>query len=119
MLRFLIDTQLPPRLSVFLNERGYDALHTTAFPDGHLLYDIEIRRIAVQQERIIVTKDSDFYEHYLVNGIPPRLLYLTLGNISNQDLFTLFETNRATLEMVLITHKADVVVMNRTHLIVY
>jgi predicted nuclease of predicted toxin-antitoxin system len=35
MLKFIIDTQLPPKLASFLTEKGCDAVHTTSFPDGH------------------------------------------------------------------------------------
>jgi uncharacterized protein with PIN domain len=68
VLRFLIDTQLPPLLSILLNQWGYDSIHTTHFPDGHLLNDKAIREIAINNNRIIVTKDSDFYDYYHVKG---------------------------------------------------
>ena len=41
-MKFLIDTQLPPKLAKYLSSKGYDAIHTTFFPNGHLLGDDEI-----------------------------------------------------------------------------
>ncbi len=87
MLRFIIDTQLPARLCELLDLLGYDSIHTSHFPDGHLMKDKAIREIAINENRIILTKDSDFYDYYHVKGAPPAILLLTLGNISNSDLF--------------------------------
>ncbi len=41
-MKYIIDTQLPPKLAVFFHDKGVDAIHTTHFPDGHLLKDKEI-----------------------------------------------------------------------------
>lgn len=98
MLRFLIDTQLPPHLSNLLNQWGYDSIHTTHFPDGHLLNDKAIREIAINDNRIIVTKDADFYDYYHVKGSPPAVLLLSMGNISNSDLFSQLQNQRAAIE---------------------
>jgi predicted nuclease of predicted toxin-antitoxin system len=119
MLRFLLDTQLPPRAALFLMECGCDAIHTTNLPNGHLLQDAEIRRIATEESRIIITKDGDFHDYYMVKGAPPRLLYLTLGNISNTDLLTLLAKNMSALETAFAAHNADIVVMNRTYFAEY
>ena len=81
MLKFIIDTQLPPKLAKFLNTKGCDAIHTTFFSDGHLLQDKEIREIAVRENRIIITKDSDFFDAYLAQGAPPKVLLFQFGNI--------------------------------------
>lgn len=45
-MKFIVDTQLPPKLAYYLTEKGYDSVHTTFFPDGHLLDDSEIVVIA-------------------------------------------------------------------------
>ncbi|WP_460908727.1 DUF5615 family PIN-like protein [Spirosoma areae] len=47
-------------LATYLRWKGFDAIHTTYFPDGHLLQDADIAKIATEDNRIIVTKDSDF-----------------------------------------------------------
>ena len=92
MLKFLIDTQLPHQLVKRLKELGVDARHTTYFPDGHLLDDARIIEIAIEQGRIIFTKDTDFQDNFLIKGAPPRILLLKLGNVSNKDLFEIIES---------------------------
>lgn len=90
-MKFIVDTQLPPRLAKFLSAKGFDAIHTTRLPEGHLLDDESIRRIAKLEERIVVTKDIDFFDRYLVKGFPPRVLLLRLGNASNSELLATIE----------------------------
>ena len=86
-----MDTQLPPRLANFLQTKGHDCIHTTSFENGHLLQDSEVIVIAVEQSRTIVTKDSDFSDHFYLKGAPPTILLLQFGNISNNDLIEYFE----------------------------
>jgi predicted nuclease of predicted toxin-antitoxin system len=91
MLKFLIDTQLPPKLSRFFRDKGFNAIHTTHFENGHLFQDSHITNIAKDEERIIITKDSDFFDNFILKGAPPRVLLLQVGNINNIRLIELFE----------------------------
>ena len=91
MEKFIIDTQLPPALARFLSQRGFDAIHTTYFPNGHLLADTEIVKIAIRENRIIVSKDSDFFDNFLLRGAPPQVLLLQFGNIKNRELLRYFD----------------------------
>lgn len=100
MLRFIVDTQLPPKLAKLLASWGFDSIHTTFFPNGHLLSDVEITKITVAEERIVVTKDSDFLETYLLRGAPPSVLLLQFGNIDNAELALLFQINMASIQQL-------------------
>ena len=90
-MKFIVDTQLPPRLATYLTEQGYDCVHTTDFEDGHLLEDDEIILIATEQDRTVITKDSDFSEYFLLRGAPPTVLLIEFGNIGNAQLIALFD----------------------------
>ncbi|MEM1220760.1 MAG: DUF5615 family PIN-like protein [Bacteroidota bacterium] len=90
-MRFIVDTQLPFKLAIFLRKKGHDCIHTTDTKKGHLLQDNEIIRIAIENNRSVVTKDSDFKDNFHSKGAPPKVLYLTFGNISNKDLMSYFE----------------------------
>lgn len=94
-MKCIVDTQLPPRLSHFLNERHIDSTHTSGYEKAQYLSDKEIREIAVSEDRIIITKDSDFFDFYMVKSFPPKVLLLQLGNISNRDLLDYFRKNIA------------------------
>jgi predicted nuclease of predicted toxin-antitoxin system len=51
--------------------------------------DTEICAIAESDERIVVTKDADFVHSYIFYRRPPRLLLISTGNISNDELAAL------------------------------
>jgi predicted nuclease of predicted toxin-antitoxin system len=118
MLKFIVDTQLPPLLAKYLHQKGYDAVHTTHFLDGHLLQDEQITIIAIAESRIVVTKDSDFLDHYMLHGVPPNVLLLQFGNVSNKELLTMFEANfvQITTEF---ENGAEVVLFNKLKIVTY
>ena len=91
ILRFIVDTQLPPSLAEFFQRRGFDAIHVINCPRGALTSDKEIINIASEESRIVITKDSDFRDYYFLKGYPPAILLLQLGNIKNQELFFLLD----------------------------
>ncbi len=102
MHRFLVDTQLPPLLSELLNERGFDSKHTaTDFPNGQFLTDESILEIATEENRIVITKDKDFKNNYLLQGAPPKVLFIQLGNSSNSELLNYFRKNLAPIKSLL------------------
>ena len=90
-MNFIVDTQLPPRLAKFFQSKGFDSLHTTDFEEGHLLKDSEIVQIALEQDRIVVSKDSDFSDRYMIHGAPPKVLLIEFGNIKNSELIQLVD----------------------------
>jgi predicted nuclease of predicted toxin-antitoxin system len=92
-MKFIIDTQLPFKLSTYLKKKGHDCIHTTDTLQGHLLQDLEIVKIAIDTNRSVITKDSDFKANYHSKGAPPKVLYLTFGNISNKELLSYFDDN--------------------------
>jgi predicted nuclease of predicted toxin-antitoxin system len=92
-MKFIIDAQLPRKLSAFLNEKGYDSIHTLDLPKGNRTSDSEINKISIEQQRILISKDSDFYISYFQKVEPFKLIYLTTGNISTNELIEIFDKN--------------------------
>lgn len=91
MQKFIVDTQLPPVLASFFIRKGYNATHTTDYPKGDLLNDDEIIQIAERENRIIITKDSDFFDKYFLLERSFSTLYLRVGNMKNNDLIDLIQ----------------------------
>ncbi len=85
-MRFLIDAQLPRRLVHRLEESGYDAIHTLDLPDKNQTTDTFLEAVSIRDQRIVITKDSDFVNSFLLYSKPYKLLLISTGNISNQDL---------------------------------
>jgi len=66
-VKFLIDAQLPRRLARRLGTVGHDAVHTLDLPAGNRTTDAEICRLANLDDRVVVTKDADFVNSYLLS----------------------------------------------------
>jgi predicted nuclease of predicted toxin-antitoxin system len=92
-MKFIVDAQLPATLSKFLTQKGFDIIHTEDLPNKERTTDREIRDISISENRIVITKDSDFLDSYYIVGVPQKLLLITTGNIKNKDLLVLFESN--------------------------
>jgi len=90
-MKFLVDAQLPLRLSRLLSTAGHDVVHTTDLPNGNRTADRRIAELADDEHRVVVTKDRDFRDNHLLMRSPQRLLVVTTGNITNTALLSLFE----------------------------
>lgn len=53
---------------------------------------------------MVVTKDSDFVTSHLLHGSPKKLLLVSTGNISNNELLQLVKANLPAIEAVLCGH---------------
>ena len=92
-MKFLVDAQLPRSLSTFLTSKGFDSIHTFDLPDKNYTSDQDVIRFAKTENRIVITKDSDFLESFLVKSLPEKLILVRTGNTSNPVLLDLFERN--------------------------
>jgi predicted nuclease of predicted toxin-antitoxin system len=92
-MKFLIDAQLPKKLSSFLNEHGLESIHTLDLPNKNFTSDSEIIELSIREKYIVVTKDVDFWDIYKQKAEPYKLIYLTVGNFSTQELLQLFANN--------------------------
>ena len=89
-MKFIVDAQLPQYLSDFLKKRGYDSIHTLELPLKNKTPDKDLIGLCNAQDRIMITKDADFLESYLLNSDPKKLLLIKTGNISNDKLISIF-----------------------------
>jgi len=96
-MKFLVDAQLPRRLVHPLRDRGHDAVHTLDLPQGNRTPDAVINQLSVSEERVVVTKDSDFVDSLIIDGVPYKLLLVSTGNIRNSALEKLFVEHLAAI----------------------
>jgi len=85
-MKFLVDAQLPKKLALRLREAGHDAIHTLDLANANRTSDAEINAISIAEQRVVITKDSDFVDSFLVQKKPWKLLLISTGNISNREL---------------------------------
>ncbi len=84
-----LDAQLPPQLAAWLgNELKVDAypLREIGLRDAE---DREIFDAARTNGAILPSKDVDYVELVSCYGAPPKLIWFTCGNVSNDALRTL------------------------------
>lgn len=114
-MRFLVDAHLPKRLARLLQQLGHDALHTLDLPDQNRSSDETLIQVAAAEARIVITKDSDFVDSFLLVRRPPQLLLISTGNISNRELERLFLDNLA--QIVTGFEQYDYIELSRQHVI--
>ena len=82
-MKFLVDAQLPRKLATLLSKNGHEIIHTLCLPEGNRTKDEYLRRLAVAEGRIVVTKDADFVTSHLLLGSLAKLLQISTGNVLN------------------------------------
>lgn len=88
---FWIDAQLPPGLAPWLTEQFGVEAQSLRFLGLHQAEDSAIFYRARDADNVvIVIKDSDFMELILRHGAPPRLIWVTCGNLTNRRLRDVF-----------------------------
>jgi len=116
-VKILVDAQLPRRLCFLLISKGYEAVHTLDLPKGNSTPDSELISFADLNNYIVVTKDNDFLDNFLLYGNPKKMIIVTTGNINNNALIRLFETNIDQMIELLLAH--SVIEVSSTELVVH
>lgn len=78
-MKLLLDENLSPRLVASITDLYSGSTHVE---DCGLLAgrDEDLWRFALENGLAIVTKDSDFSERSVLDGCPPKVIWLRVGN---------------------------------------
>ncbi len=76
-MKYLIDENLPDCLSAWSST---EFLHVTKISKS--IPDTDIWKFALNNDFIILTKDTDFHERILYKNPPPKVILFRLGNTS-------------------------------------
>ncbi|MFN0080179.1 MAG: DUF5615 family PIN-like protein [Prosthecobacter sp.] len=99
-MKFLVDNQLPAALARWLSDKEHDAVHVLDRGQGQT-DDRRIWSDAITENRIVVSKDEDFFILATRPNDAGRLLWLRLGNCRTQHLLTKLEQAWPAIEPVL------------------
>jgi predicted nuclease of predicted toxin-antitoxin system len=113
-LKFIVDAQLPKSLSDFLSQKGYDSIHTLDLPNRNMTKDSQIAKLANEEGRVVISKDVDFLESFMVKSEPRKLIIVKTGNISNRHLLKIFEENFDVLVQMI--SRSDLLELSRTEI---
>lgn len=81
MARFLVDVNLPYYFSLW-NDDAY--IHQLDIDDTWT--DQQIWEYAREENLVIVTKDTDFYNSILISDPPPKVIHLKIGNMRLKEM---------------------------------
>ena len=90
-MKFLVDAHLPPSLCVLLRAAGHDALHTSGLPAHNQTPDGVINELSFTDQRVVISKDTDFYYSHVLHQRPWKLVLVRTGNLRARELRQLFE----------------------------
>ena len=116
-MKFLVNAQLPRRLIHRLQELGHEAMHTLDLPLGNRTPDETINEVSLRENFIVITKDADFVDSFILHRKPYKLLLISTGNITNADLETLLL--QYMMDIVKEFESHDFIELSRTALIIH
>lgn len=92
-MKFICDVHISYKLVRHLNSLGFETFHVNSLLNKWQTHDHEISAFADLHDLILITKDYDFKNSFFVNKTPRKLIKISLGNISNQNLLTTISEN--------------------------
>ena len=92
-MKFLCDVHITYQLVNYLQSKGHQAIHVNHILQKWNTSDTDIAHYADKNGFVLITKDIDFRNSFVVQGTPAKLIRIVLGNISNKLLIELFEKN--------------------------
>jgi predicted nuclease of predicted toxin-antitoxin system len=84
-VKFLVDNQLPISLAKYLRKQGFDCVHVSEANLSEAA-DASLCRYAVAQERVIISKDEDFFFFAKQPEAKIQLIWVRLGNCRSSEL---------------------------------
>ena len=95
-MKLLFDENLSPRLPRVLADLYPDSTHVHECGLGSS-DDVSIWKYAKEHDFTIVSKDSDFQDRSVIEGHPPKLIWLRVANCSTSEIENLL---RAAAEVI-------------------
>ena len=96
-MKLLFDQNISFRITKKLTDLFPDCKHVS---DCGLMDcdDQEIWEYAQKKDYTIVTFDSDFYDISVINGHPPKIIWIRTGNLIKNEIAQLKIRNKNTIE---------------------
>ena len=90
-MKLLLDENLSPQLIDMLCDLYPESAHVHQCGLGSAA-DTAIWDYAKAEDFTIVSKDSDFQERSVLNGAPPKIIWVRTGNCASVEIETLLRT---------------------------
>ena len=87
-MKLLFDNNLSPRLSAALADLYPDSVHVREL-ELQRAPDDQVWEYARDHRHLVVSKDSDFHQRSLVEGFPPKVVWVQRGNCTTAAIIEL------------------------------
>lgn len=84
-MKLLFDENLSPGLANALQSEYPGSAHVDGLGLGST-EDANVWSYAKENDFVVVSKDADFYELSLVHGVPPKVIWIRLGNCPSERI---------------------------------
>jgi len=111
-MKFLCDVHIPIRLSKHLTQLGFPSQHVNHILDSWNTKDRDISTYVDANDMILITKDQDFRNSFLLRRTPRKLVRVCLGNLSNDTLVAVFDQHMGQLKELHEQHDTFMVEMS-------
>lgn len=111
-MKFLCDVHISLKISKQIEQLGFVSEHVNNILDRWHTKDQDIIKYADKHDLIVITKDQDFRNNFLLNHKPKKLIKINLGNISNNELWKIIKGNITHLESLNSSHNSFMVELN-------
>ena len=108
-MKLIIDAHLPKLIATYFAD--CDVIHTSQLEDGNLTSDDLINKISIDEQRILITKDSDFYYSYIGKRKPYKLVLVKLGNMRLRQMLFYFERNAS--KIIELLHENSFIILEQ------
>jgi predicted nuclease of predicted toxin-antitoxin system len=110
-VRLLFDQNLSYKLVALLQDVYPGSAHIR--PLGlDTADDRDVWRYAADNDYIIVSKDTDFYQRSLVFGSPPKVVWLRIGNCPTRQAAVLLRTHQADVQALVSDASATILILS-------
>ncbi len=90
-MRYLCDVHISISIAKRIEQLGFHSEHVNHILNKWKTKDSDIADYADQNDLILITKDQDFRNSFLLKNTPKKLVKINLGNISNRDLIRIID----------------------------
>ena len=90
-MRFLCDVHISYKIKKFIQGIGPYCIHINEILLQDRTIDHDRAAYCNEKDLILITKDEDFLDSYLLERSPAKLIKIHLGNISTQKLINIID----------------------------
>ena len=92
-MKFLCDVHISYKIVRYLRSLEFETIHVNEILEKWHTKDGDICTYADENDLIVLTKDADFRNSFLISNTPQKLVKVNLGNLSTSILIGVISEN--------------------------